>query len=100
MMHAAGRIDVQVGGAVVAAGLHRLPPGAILRDAIDIAGGFAAGTAEMRPSGIVTVRRTRGDREVDVFQFVVTDVPTRWQELPLQSGDLIVAQWDVAPAKA
>jgi protein involved in polysaccharide export with SLBB domain len=97
MPHNARQIDVMISGAVQTVGRHSLGQPATIRSALDAAGGLAAPAPQMKPADTVTVRRPLGDRKVDVFRFLLSEVPAKWEEFALTDGDLVVFQWDIQP---
>jgi len=71
-------VDVIVSGAIVRMGHHLLKIPATIAAALEAAGGLAR-QPQMWPAGPITVRE--------------------WESFALQTGDLIVVQWQVADAE-
>ena len=88
-------IEVTITGAVVKGGKYQLETPTTVSKILKAAGGLMQEKTTMRASGIITVRRPLGNREVDVWKFNLADSDSELEGLELRSGDLVVVQYDV-----
>jgi len=89
------KIEVSVLGAVIRDGHHSLMKPATIRMALDAANGLQTQLPKMTPSGVVTVRRIKAKRNVEVFRFTMSDTSADWEGFELQNSDFVIFQWHV-----
>ena len=90
-----GKISVGLRGAVRKGGRLLVASPATIRTGLDAAGGLAATTRQMRPAGIVSVRRKQDGRYVEIAKFDMSATPAEWEHFELQDGDSLIFGWHV-----
>ena len=89
------RVSVGLRGAVRKGGRILVARPATIRTGLDAAGGLAAATAQMRPAGVVSVRRKQNGRYVEIAKFDMSATPAEWERFVLEDGDSLIFGWHV-----
>ena len=88
------KVDVIIAGAVKKGGHYLLAKPATVRAGVEAAGGLVT-TGQMRAAGPFTIRRPLGNKMVDVYRFVISEDPARWENFELQTGDAVTFQYHI-----
>lgn len=88
-------IEVTISGAVRRPGKRVLVSPATVAAALFAAGGLAQ-TRRMWASGVMKIRRTPAEGEVQEWQYDLLAQPaSEWGRFPLQAGDTVTLQWHI-----